>query len=162
MTLPADLAAAERVAGRPDARTRIGIGHDGHPFGPGEPLALGGIAIAGAPRLHGHSDGDVALHALADALLGRRAAGRPRPAVPGRTRGRHAGIASAELLAEVVGRLAAGRPGGRASIDLTIVGARPRLAAAGSTPCATRSPSSLGLPTDRGQRQGVERQPGRG
>ena len=41
-----------------------------HPFGPGEPLALGGIRSTGAPRLHGHSDGDVVLHAVADALLG--------------------------------------------------------------------------------------------
>jgi 2-C-methyl-D-erythritol 4-phosphate cytidylyltransferase len=38
-------------------RTRTGIGHDGHPFGPGTPLVLGGVRIDGAPRLHGHSDG---------------------------------------------------------------------------------------------------------
>ena len=55
---------------RSDARTRTGIGHDSHPFGPGAPLRLGGVAIDGAPRLVGHSDGDVALHAVCDALLG--------------------------------------------------------------------------------------------
>ena len=52
-------------------RTRTGIGHDSHPFGPGDARsALGGVEIDGAPRLAGHSDGDVALHAIADALLG--------------------------------------------------------------------------------------------
>jgi 2-C-methyl-D-erythritol 2,4-cyclodiphosphate synthase len=106
---------------------RTGIGHDSHPFGPGEPLALGGIEIAGAPRLHGHSDGDVALHAICDALLGAAGLGdlgRVFPAGPATP----AGIASTELLAEVVRRVAdAGhRP---ASLDVTIVAARPRLGA---------------------------------
>ncbi len=104
---------------------RVGYGDDSHPFGPGGPLALGGIAIDGAPRLHGHSDGDVALHAVADALLGAAGLGdlgRVFPADPATP----TGIASAELLAEVVRRLAAEglRPTG---IDLTIVAARPRL-----------------------------------
>ena len=52
------------------ARRGVGFGHDSHPFGPGSPLRLGGIAIDGAPALAGHSDGDVVLHAVADALLG--------------------------------------------------------------------------------------------
>ena len=83
-----------------------------HPFGPGAPLALGGIAIEGAPRLHGHSDGDVALHAVADALLGACGLGdlgRLFPAGPQTP----AGIASAELLRAVRERVAApatGRP----------------------------------------------------
>lgn len=103
----------------------MGIGHDSHPFGPGEPLRLGGIEIAGAPRLHGHSDGDVALHALCDALLGAAALGdlgRLFPSGPATP----AGIASTQLLAEVIRRVAGAgyRPG---SIDLTIVAARPRL-----------------------------------
>ena len=104
---------------------RVGLGVDSHTFGPGEPLRLGGIEITGAPRLSGHSDGDVALHALADALLGGAGLGdlgRLYPA-DGRT---PEGIASAELVRDVVGRLAAA--GWRvATADLTIVGARPRL-----------------------------------
>jgi 2-C-methyl-D-erythritol 4-phosphate cytidylyltransferase/2-C-methyl-D-erythritol 2,4-cyclodiphosphate synthase len=126
VTVPADLVRAEALIS--GAGTwRVGFGSDSHPFGPGEPLWLGGVQIPGAPRLHGHSDGDVALHAIADALLGAAALGdlgRVFPADPRTPRG----IASSELLAEVVRRLAAAgwRP---ASVDLTITGARPRLAA---------------------------------
>jgi 2-C-methyl-D-erythritol 4-phosphate cytidylyltransferase/2-C-methyl-D-erythritol 2,4-cyclodiphosphate synthase len=126
VTVPADLERAASFLGGSAARRRTGIGRDAHPFGPGEPLRLGGIEIAGAPRLHGHSDGDVALHAVADALLGAASLGdlgRLFPAGPATP----AGVASASLLAAVVERLAdAGwRPVG---VDLTIVGARPRLA----------------------------------
>jgi 2-C-methyl-D-erythritol 2,4-cyclodiphosphate synthase len=105
---------------------RVGLGVDSHPFGPGEPLRLGGIEIAGAPRLYGHSDGDVALHALADALLGAAGLGDLGGLYPADARTPE-GIASAELLRDVVGRLAAA--GWRvATADMTIVGARPRLA----------------------------------
>jgi 2-C-methyl-D-erythritol 4-phosphate cytidylyltransferase/2-C-methyl-D-erythritol 2,4-cyclodiphosphate synthase len=123
VTVPADL---ERAASLliPDPVRRTGIGRDLHPFGPGEPLRLGGIEIAGAPRLYGHSDGDVALHAIADALLGAASLGdlgRLFPAGPETP----AGIESSALLTAVVKRLqdAGWRP---ASVDLTIVGARPR------------------------------------
>ena len=129
VTVPEDLdrAAAQLLglAASGGGRIRAGFGTDGHPFGPGEPLALGGIRIAGAPRLHGHSDGDVALHAIADALLGASGLGdlgRHFPAGPETP----AGIASGELLAAVVERLrtAGDRP---VSLDLTIVAARPKL-----------------------------------
>lgn len=104
---------------------RVGLGVDSHPFGPGAPLRLGGIEIPGAPRLSGHSDGDVALHALADALLGGAGLGDLGRLFPadGRT---PEGVASADLLRDVAARVAAG--GWRvAAADLTIVGARPRL-----------------------------------
>jgi len=51
-------------------RNRVGLGFDVHPFGTVPPLVLGGVEIAGAPRLAGHSDGDAVAHAVADALLG--------------------------------------------------------------------------------------------
>jgi len=129
VTVPGDLERAGAELLGPVAfdasSVRAGFGSDGHPFGPGEPLALGGITIAGAPRLYGHSDGDVALHAIADALLGAAGLGdlgRQFPAGPATP----AGIASSELLRAVLERLrAAGdRP---VSLDLTIVAARPRL-----------------------------------
>ncbi len=54
---------------------RIGHGFDSHEFAPGVPLKIGGVAIACDKGLAGHSDGDVLLHALTDALLGAVAAG---------------------------------------------------------------------------------------
>jgi 2-C-methyl-D-erythritol 4-phosphate cytidylyltransferase/2-C-methyl-D-erythritol 2,4-cyclodiphosphate synthase len=128
VTVPADLDRVRSAlgGGAPGSVVaRVGSGSDSHPFGPGAPLALGGIEVAGAYRLHGHSDGDVALHAVADALLGAAGMGdlgRLFPAGPETPRG----IASRDLLADVARRLAAA--GWRvASVDLTIVGARPRL-----------------------------------
>ena len=133
VTVPGDLdrvrsalgGAAAGGAAAGGATARIGIGSDSHPFGPGAPLALGGIEVAGAYRLHGHSDGDVALHAVADALLGAAAMGdlgRVFPAGPATP----SGIASRELLAEVGRRLSA-EGWHISSVDLTIVAARPRL-----------------------------------
>lgn len=126
VTVPADLERAAGLLGGTRPQTRSGLGHDHHPFGPGEPLRLGGIEITGAPRLHGHSDGDVALHAVADALLGAAGLGdlgRMFPAGPATP----AGVPSRDLLQAVLERLVdeGWRP---ATIDLTIVAARPRLA----------------------------------
>ena len=124
VTVPADLSRAEALLGL-SGRTRTGLGTDGHPFGPGEPLRLGGIEFPGAPRLHGHSDGDVVLHAIADALLGAVGLGdlgRQFPADPRTPRGADSTV----LLGAVVARLVAAgwRP---AAVDVTVVGARPRL-----------------------------------
>jgi 2-C-methyl-D-erythritol 2,4-cyclodiphosphate synthase len=49
---------------------RVGIGHDTHRFAPDRPLILGGLTIEHSRGLVGHSDADVVLHALTDALLG--------------------------------------------------------------------------------------------
>ncbi len=132
VTQPSDLGRVEAFltsglsAAGPAAVARVGLGSDSHPFGPADGLALGGIRIDGAPRLHGHSDGDVLLHAIADALLGAAGLGdlgRIFPAGP-ETR---PGIDSAELLEVVRGRVAdAGFAIG--SVDCTIVAGRPRLA----------------------------------
>ncbi len=54
--------------------TRIGYGFDSHEFRPGIPLKIGGIALDHDRGLGGHSDGDVLLHAITDALLGAIAA----------------------------------------------------------------------------------------
>ena len=55
--------------------TRIGFGWDSHAFKPGVPLRIGGLALEHPEGLAGHSDGDVLLHAITDALLGSVAAG---------------------------------------------------------------------------------------
>lgn len=123
VTLPDDLARVEQALS-PGA-AGVGFGHDSHPFGPGTPLRLGGIEIPGAPRLAGHSDGDVALHALADAFLGAAGLGDLGRLFPADSR-TPAGIDSTTLLREVVGRLAvAGLV--PATVDVTVIGARPRL-----------------------------------
>ena len=123
MTLYEDLRRVEQALGS-DA-PRVGFGHDSHPFGPGTGLRLGGIEIEGAPRLAGHSDGDVVLHAVADALLGAAALGdlgRLFPADAGTPRGIDSGV----LLRDVVARLAVAglRP---SSVDVVVIGVRPRL-----------------------------------
>jgi 2-C-methyl-D-erythritol 4-phosphate cytidylyltransferase/2-C-methyl-D-erythritol 2,4-cyclodiphosphate synthase len=132
VTLPEDLPRVEAaLVARGDlaptaSAARVGFGDDGHSFGPGAPLTLGGMVFEGAPRLHGHSDGDVALHAVCDALLGAAGLGdlgRLFPAGPATT----AGMASTEMLAACLERVvAAGYT--PVAIDLTVVGARPRLA----------------------------------
>ena len=112
-------------AGLPGAG-RIGFGTDSHPFGPGDPLALGGLRIEGAPRLAGHSDGDVALHAVADALLGAAGLGDLGRLFPADAR-TPTGIDSRVMLARVAQQVrAAGWV--LANVDLTIVAARPKLA----------------------------------
>ena len=126
VTLPGDLRRVAAILVGP-AVQRTGIGHDSHPFGPEMSLLLGGVEIVGAPRLAGHSDGDVVLHAVADALLGATGLGdlgRLFPADATTPRG----IAGSTLVTEVRRRIetAGWRP---SSVDLTIIAARPRLGA---------------------------------
>jgi 2-C-methyl-D-erythritol 4-phosphate cytidylyltransferase / 2-C-methyl-D-erythritol 2,4-cyclodiphosphate synthase len=125
VTLPDDLRRVEQALA--PGPVRVGFGHDSHPFGPGTGLRLGGLEIEGAPRLAGHSDGDVALHAVADALLGAAGLGDLGRLFPSDARTPR-GIASETVLREVVTRLAAAglRP---SRVDLVIIGARPRLGA---------------------------------
>jgi 2-C-methyl-D-erythritol 4-phosphate cytidylyltransferase / 2-C-methyl-D-erythritol 2,4-cyclodiphosphate synthase len=110
---------------RPAGEVRTGFSTDVHPFGPGDGLWLGGIRIPAAPRLHGHSDGDAALHAVAGALLGACGLGDLGSVYPADERTRR-GVASGQLVRGVVGRLAeAGwRP---VAVDLTILAGRPRI-----------------------------------
>ena len=123
VTYPID---RDRVARSLNAHhVRVGMGEDSHPFGPGRPLALGGIEIAGAPRLHGHSDGDVVLHAVANALLGAAGLGDLGRAFPADARTPQ-GIASGDLVTDVVHRVH-GAGFDPVRIDVTIIGARPRL-----------------------------------
>ena len=105
---------------------RIGQGYDAHRFKEGGQLVLGGVAIDYERSLAAHSDGDVALHALCDALLGAAGLGDIGRHFPD-TDLSFKGIDSRILLREVYGKLAA--EGYQVvNIDLTIVAQRPRLA----------------------------------
>ena len=61
---------------------RIGSGHDTHRLVEGRPLILGGVTVEHTRGLHGHSDADVVLHALTDAILGALALGDIGDAFP--------------------------------------------------------------------------------
>ena len=106
--------------------SRIGQGTDVHALVAGRPLLLGGVEIPFDRGLAGHSDGDVLLHAVADAILGALGEGdlgRHFPSSDESLRG----IASAELLARVVARMSgAGYAVG--NLDATILAQVPRLA----------------------------------
>ena len=73
LTLPEDFTMAERLLAVPDIRT--GQGYDVHAFGPGDHVILCGIKIPHDKGLMGHSDADVGLHTITDALLGAIAEG---------------------------------------------------------------------------------------
>lgn len=76
---------------------RVGIGHDTHRLGDGGPLRLGGVEIPHDRHLIGHSDADVLLHALTDALLGAAALGDIGELFPDTAAENH-GRDSAEML----------------------------------------------------------------
>ncbi len=105
---------------------RVGHGYDVHRFGPGDSVVLCGTRIPHTQGLVAHSDGDVGLHALCDALLGAIGAGDIGRHFPD-TDERFRGADSRELLRAcmVLVRQAGYRVG---NVDLTIVAERPRLA----------------------------------
>src|SRR5690606_648924 len=76
LTLAGDFARAERMLlGEQSMETRVGSGFDVHAFTAGDAVVLGGIRIPHEAALMGHSDADVVLHALADAIYGALAEG---------------------------------------------------------------------------------------
>ena len=113
---------------------RIGHGYDVHRFGPGNSVRLGGVTIPHAQGVVAHSDGDVLLHALMDALLGAAALGDiGQHFPPGDVR--YAGADSRALLREVVKRVSdAGWS--VANCDLTLVAENPRIGPHREAMCA--------------------------
>jgi 2-C-methyl-D-erythritol 2,4-cyclodiphosphate synthase len=102
---------------------RIGHGFDAHPLAPGRPCRLGGVAIPSDSGPIGHSDGDVVLHALADALLGAAAAG-DLGSVFGTDRPEWAGAAGEAFVRHV--RELTDHPE-VLNVDVTILAAKPRV-----------------------------------
>ena len=105
---------------------RIGYGYDVHRLTEGRPLVLGGVTIPWEKGLLGHSDADVMLHALMDALLGAAALGDIGHLFPDSDQ-RYRGIDSRKLLRRVAVLLEqAGYTVG--NVDLTLVAQRPKIA----------------------------------
>jgi 2-C-methyl-D-erythritol 2,4-cyclodiphosphate synthase len=105
---------------------RIGSGIDVHAFGPGDHLMLGGVRIAHTRGVVAHSDGDVVLHALCDALLGAAGLGDIGQHFPDGDP-RWKGAASARFVGAVLGMLHARRLT-VVNADLTVLAEAPRVA----------------------------------
>lgn len=124
--LPGVAAAARTAAARYHRLMRIGHGFDAHAFATGRRLVLGGVEVPHERGLAGHSDGDVVLHAIIDAMLGAAGLGDIGGMFPSSDE-RWRDADSRELL-----RLAARavREAGYAvaNIDATVVAEKPRLA----------------------------------
>jgi 2-C-methyl-D-erythritol 4-phosphate cytidylyltransferase/2-C-methyl-D-erythritol 2,4-cyclodiphosphate synthase len=129
LTTAADIIAADRrLAGEAALKLgdiRVGNGYDVHALGPGGQVMLGGIAIPHALGLVGHSDADVALHALTDAVLGAIAEGDIGAHFPP-SDPQWRGASSDRFLADAVRRVAA-RGGVIAHLDLTIIAEAPKI-----------------------------------
>jgi 2-C-methyl-D-erythritol 2,4-cyclodiphosphate synthase len=105
---------------------RVGTGYDVHRLVDGRKLIIGGVDIPHEKGLLGHSDADVLLHAVCDALLGAAGLGDIGKHFPD-TDQRFKGISSLKLLGEV-GRLLAEKGFRVNNLDATIVAERPKLA----------------------------------
>ena len=128
------------------SRMRIGSGIDVHAFGPGGAVWLGGVRIPCARGLVAHSDGDVLLHALCDALLGAAGLGDIGQHFPDSDPA-YRGVASVELLRSTLERV---RAAGLAVVnaDLTVLGEAPRIAPYREAIRAAIA-TELGLPPSR-------------
>jgi 2-C-methyl-D-erythritol 4-phosphate cytidylyltransferase/2-C-methyl-D-erythritol 2,4-cyclodiphosphate synthase len=127
-----DLALAQLILEQGDIREsngvqmRTGQGYDVHALVPGRALIIGGVTIPFAKGLDGHSDADVLLHAICDALLGAAALGDIGRHFPD-TDSRYKGADSRVLLREV-GRLVGGAGYRIVNVDSTIIAQAPKMA----------------------------------
>jgi 2-C-methyl-D-erythritol 4-phosphate cytidylyltransferase/2-C-methyl-D-erythritol 2,4-cyclodiphosphate synthase len=126
VTTTEDLAAAERLLAAGQGDLRVGQGFDVHPFGPGDHVMVCGVAIPHEVAPVGHSDADVGLHALTDAVLGAIGAGdigTHFPPSDPRWRG-----ASSDRFLAYAATLVRERGGAIAAVDVTIICERPKIA----------------------------------
>jgi 2-C-methyl-D-erythritol 4-phosphate cytidylyltransferase / 2-C-methyl-D-erythritol 2,4-cyclodiphosphate synthase len=125
ITTTEDLAAAERLLATRQMDVRVGHGFDAHGFAPGDHVWLCGVRIPNDASLAGHSDADVGLHALTDAVLGAIGAGdigvHFPPSDP-RWRG-----ASSDHFLRHAADLVRARGGRIAAVDVTVICERPKI-----------------------------------
>jgi 2-C-methyl-D-erythritol 2,4-cyclodiphosphate synthase len=124
---------------------RIGHGFDVHPLVAGRRCVIGGVEIPYERGLAGHSDADVLLHAICDALLGAAALGDIGRHFPN-TDPRYRDIDSRRLLSQVAGLLKA-QGYVVVNVDATVIAEAPRLAPHVSAMCANIA-ADLGVPVD--------------
>ncbi len=124
---------------------RVGIGFDAHPFSEGRVLKLGGVEIAHPHGLRGHSDGDVLLHAIADALLGAAGLGSLGEQFPDSDPAWKG--ADSALFVTRARDLAAGRGYGVGNLDAIVIAEAPRLAPHAAR-IRTRLAELLAVPAD--------------
>jgi 2-C-methyl-D-erythritol 4-phosphate cytidylyltransferase/2-C-methyl-D-erythritol 2,4-cyclodiphosphate synthase len=125
ITTPQDLAAAERLIAARQGDVRVGQGFDVHPFMPGDHLWICGVRVPHAMGLAGHSDADVGLHALTDAILGAIGAGDigmhfPPSDPQWRGAASHRFLSHAAALVRAQGGIVA-------AVDVTIICERPKI-----------------------------------
>ena len=145
ITTEDDLARANRWLAAAN-ETRVGQGFDVHRFGPGDGVRLAGITIAHDQALIGHSDADVVLHAVTDAILGALAAGDiGEHFPPSNPAWRDAD--SRQFLLHAVDLMAA-RNGRIVHLDVTVICERPKIAPHRAAMAASLA-GILGLPADR-------------
>jgi 2-C-methyl-D-erythritol 4-phosphate cytidylyltransferase / 2-C-methyl-D-erythritol 2,4-cyclodiphosphate synthase len=125
LTTPEDFARAEALQSAAIGDVRIGSGLDVHAFAPGDHVTLGGVRIPYTRALTGHSDADVVLHALTDAILGALAEGDIGVHFPP-SDAQWRGASSDRFLAFAAERVRA-RRGRIANLDVTVVCETPRI-----------------------------------
>jgi 2-C-methyl-D-erythritol 4-phosphate cytidylyltransferase / 2-C-methyl-D-erythritol 2,4-cyclodiphosphate synthase len=146
ITTATDLLAAERLLAARLADIRVGQGFDVHGFGPGDRIMVCGLAIPHDRSLVGHSDADVGLHALTDALLGTIGAGDIGQHFPP-SDPRWKGAPSDIFLRHAAALVRAG--GGMiAAVDVTIICERPKIGPHRSA-MVERVAAILGIAADR-------------
>ena len=155
ITTETDFARAERILAAQGERTataaaawetRVGMGFDVHRFGPGDRLMLGGVAVPHERGVVSHSDGDVVLHAIVDALLGAMAAGDIGTHFPP-SDDAWRDADSARFVAHALALLAE-RGGALRHVDVTLICQRPKIGPHRPAMVA-RLAAVLGLPPSR-------------
>lgn len=125
LSIDTDFMTTLSALGEPVPDCRVGLGHDTHRFGSEKPLILGGVTVPHAQGLVGHSDADVLLHAITDALLGACGLGDIGEWFPD-TDPQWAGVDSGKLLESACTEIK-NRGWQIANLDCTIHAERPKL-----------------------------------